>query len=124
MPVPCRYRTVVVRLPPPFRRGHVDATSGAWHRSGVAGTHPAPDFREAAKRDREVEQIEVCPAAPARAAGPRVAAPPRGGQENLDAHTNGASRRRHALVGSADGTGTTLHKDRHPGQPMSVVLHN
>jgi hypothetical protein len=54
----------------------------------------------------------------------RVAAPPRGGQENLDAHTNGASRRRHALVGSADGTGTTLHKDRHPGQPMSVVLHN
>jgi len=29
MPVPCRYRTAVVPLPPPFRRGHVDATSNA-----------------------------------------------------------------------------------------------
>src|SRR5271170_892199 len=29
MPVPCRYRTAVVQLPPPFRRGHVDATSNA-----------------------------------------------------------------------------------------------
>ena len=26
MPVPCRYRTAVVPLPPPFRRSHVDAT--------------------------------------------------------------------------------------------------
>ena len=27
MPVPCRYRTAVVPLPPRFRRSHVDATS-------------------------------------------------------------------------------------------------
>jgi hypothetical protein len=47
MPVPCRYHTAVVPLPPPFRRSHVDATwpSAPWpvdgNRRAAAGSADA-----------------------------------------------------------------------------------
>lgn len=50
-----------------------------------------PGARERLRFWRNHAHIEVRPAGPARAAGLRVAAPPRGGQENLDGYTNGTS---------------------------------
>ena len=50
-----------------------------------------PGAREHLRFVRSHTHIEVRPAGPARAAGLRVAAPPRGGRENLDGYTNGTS---------------------------------
>jgi hypothetical protein len=50
-----------------------------------------PGAREHLRLARSDSHIEVRPADPARAAGLRVAAPPRGGQENREAYTNGTS---------------------------------
>ena len=50
-----------------------------------------PGAREHLRLVRSHEHIEVAPAPPGRAAGLRVAAPPRGGNENLTGFTNGTS---------------------------------
>jgi Subtilase family len=50
-----------------------------------------PGARERLQFRKNDAHIEVRPAGPARGAGLRVAAPPRGGQENLDGFTNGTS---------------------------------
>ena len=50
-----------------------------------------PGARERLRLVRSHSHIEVRPAGPMRAAGLRVAAPPRDGRENLDGHTNGSS---------------------------------
>jgi hypothetical protein len=50
-----------------------------------------PGSRERLRLVRSHTHIEVCPASPSRAAGLRVAAPPRDGRENLDGYTNGTS---------------------------------
>src|SRR5271167_3666591 len=48
MPVPCRYRTAVGLLPPPFRRGHIDATwpSVPWPLSRKMRLGKTPAFIE------------------------------------------------------------------------------
>src|SRR5271168_3313366 len=48
MPVPCRYRTAVGPLPPPFRRGHIDATwpSVPWPLSRKMRLGKTPAFIE------------------------------------------------------------------------------
>lgn len=50
-----------------------------------------PGAREHLHFVRNHSHIEVAPAKPSRAAGLRVAAPPRGGRENIDGFTNGTS---------------------------------
>jgi hypothetical protein len=50
-----------------------------------------PGAREHLRVVRNNAHIEVAPAAPARSAGLKVAAPPRAGRENLDGYTNGTS---------------------------------
>ncbi len=50
-----------------------------------------PGAREHLRLWRNDVHIEVRPAGPSRAAGLRVAAPPRGGRENLDGYTSGTS---------------------------------
>ncbi len=50
-----------------------------------------PGGREQLRFVRNHAHIEVAPARAARSAGLRVAAPPRGGQENIDGYTNGSS---------------------------------
>jgi len=50
-----------------------------------------PGARERLRLVRTHTHIEVRPAGPMRAAGLRVAAPPRDGRENLDGYTNGTS---------------------------------
>ncbi|WP_245263341.1 S8 family peptidase [Azorhizobium doebereinerae] len=50
-----------------------------------------PGAREYLRFVRNHRHIEVAPARPMRAAGLRVAAPPRDGRENLDGYTNGTS---------------------------------
>lgn len=50
-----------------------------------------PGAREHLRVVRNHTHIDVKPAGPSRSAGLRVAAPPRGGRENLDGFTNGTS---------------------------------
>ena len=50
-----------------------------------------PGAREHLRVVRNNAHIDVVPAGPARSAGLKVAAPPRGGRENLDGFTNGTS---------------------------------
>jgi hypothetical protein len=50
-----------------------------------------PGAREHLRVVRNHAHIDVAPAGPSRSAGLRVAAPPRGGRENMDLFTNGTS---------------------------------
>jgi hypothetical protein len=64
-----------------------------------------PGAREHLRVVRNHIHIDVRPAGPSRAAGLRVAAPPRGGLENLDGFTNGTS----ASAGLASRTCHRIH---------------
>jgi len=92
--VPAADRAFARAIVDPFRDRRMSNPSSALGPGFALAVKPdvlLPGAREHLRVVRNHTHIEVVPAPPGKAAGLRVAAPPRDGRENLDGFTNGSS---------------------------------